>query len=160
MWTRSLNNATPLELLTKEKPDLSNVHIWGSQVWVHNTSGSKLDGRVKEGQWVGFDNKSKAHRIYWEEKRSVTIERSVTFAPEEVTWEVAPLEEKFDETETFEEPEERLEEPNASEELPPTYTVQGSGQAQLARGSTRPDPDRARVGPEFWRSGPARMGSR
>ena len=91
-------------------------------------SGSKLDGRVKEGRWIGFDNESKAHRIYWEEKRSVTIERSVTFAPEEVTWEVAPLEEKFDETETFEEPEERLDEPNASEELPPTSPIQKSMQ--------------------------------
>ena len=52
----------------------------------------------------------------------------MTFAPEEVTWEVAPLEEKFDETETFEEPEERLEEPNASEELPPTSPIQKSMQ--------------------------------
>ena len=82
---------------------------------------------MKEGRWVGFDDESKAHHIYWEEKRSVTIERSVTFAPEEVTWEVAPLE-KFDETETFEEPEERLEEPNASEELPPTSPIQKSMQ--------------------------------
>jgi len=39
----------------------------------------------------------------------------MTFAPEEVTWEVAPLEGRFDETKTFEEPEERLEELNASE---------------------------------------------
>ena len=90
-----------------------------------------MDGRVKEGRWVGFDNESKAHRIYWEEKRSVTIERSVKFAPEEVTWEVAPLEGKFDETETFEEPEERSEELNASEEkLPPTSPTQKSVQSE------------------------------
>jgi hypothetical protein len=30
----------------------------------------------------------------------------------------------------------------------------------LARGPTRPDPRRARVGPEFWWSGPAPIGSR
>jgi len=59
------------------------------------------------------------------------IERSVKFAPEEVTWEVAPLEGKFDETETFEEPEERSEELNASEEkLPPTSPTQKSVQSE------------------------------
>jgi len=139
-WTRSLDNATPLELLTKEKPDLSNIHTWGSRVWVHDTSGSKLDGRVKEGRWVGFDNESKAHRIYWEEKRSVTMERSVKFAPEEVTWEVALLEGKFDETETFEEPEERLEEPNASKELLPTSPIQKSMQPIEPSEASQPAP--------------------
>ena len=36
------------------------------------------------------------------------------------------------------------------------YTVHGQGQALLAR----PDPMRARVGQEFWRAGPALIGSR
>ena len=35
-----------------------------------------------------------------------------------------------------------------------TYTVQRQGLAQLAWGLTQPDPNRARVGPEFWCSGP------
>jgi len=48
------------------------------------TSGSQLDGRAKKGWWIGFDQESKGHRIYWPEKRSVTVERSVTFIPEEV----------------------------------------------------------------------------
>ncbi|PPQ72971.1 hypothetical protein CVT26_014516, partial [Gymnopilus dilepis] len=47
-------------------------------------SGSKLDGRAKEGHWVGFDEESRGHRVYWAEKRSVTVERSVRFVPEEV----------------------------------------------------------------------------
>jgi hypothetical protein len=40
------------------------------------------------------------------------------------------------------------------------YTVQGQGLAPIGPGSTRPDPNRARVGPDFWRLGPALMGSR
>ena len=28
------------------------------EVWVHDKSGLKLDGRAKEGWWVGFDNES------------------------------------------------------------------------------------------------------
>ena len=43
-WTKSLPNATPHEILTGKKPDLSNIHPWGTRVWVHDTSGSKLNG--------------------------------------------------------------------------------------------------------------------
>jgi len=62
-WTRALSDTTPHEIMTGEKPDLSNVPIWGSKVRVHDTSGSKLDGRSKIGLWVGFDRESDAHRI-------------------------------------------------------------------------------------------------
>ena len=51
---------------------------------MHDKGGSKLDGRAKEGRWVGFDDESKAHQIYWAEKRSVTVERSVRFVQDEV----------------------------------------------------------------------------
>ena len=40
------------------------------------------------------------------------------------------------------------------------YTVQGQGLAPIGLGSTRPDPNRARVRPDFWCLGPALMGSR
>jgi len=101
-WTKSLPDSTPHKSLTGKKPDLSNIHPWGTQVWVHDTSSSKLDSRAKEGRWIGFDQESKCHRIYWPEKRSVTVERSVTFIPEEVDVRIgnAPVEgemEDFDE---------------------------------------------------------------
>jgi len=79
MWTRSLDNTTPFKLLYGVKPNLSNMHVWGSRVWVHDKNGMKLDSRAKEGRWVGFDEESKGNQIYWTEKRSVTVERSVTF---------------------------------------------------------------------------------
>jgi len=85
-------------VLTGSKPDISNLRTWGQKVWVHDTKGTKLDGRAKEGYWVGIDEESRAHRIYWPGKRSVTVERSVRFIPEEVH---VPLEgkdmEEFDE---------------------------------------------------------------
>ena len=40
------------------------------------------------------------------------------------------------------------------------YTVQGQGLALLALGLARPNPKRARVGPEFYWAGPALIGSR
>ena len=99
-WTRALKGTTPFEVLTGSKSDLSNVHPWGCHVWVHDDSGSKLDGRAKEGRWVGLDEESHGHRIYWAAKRSVTVERSVKFVPDEVSvGENIPLEgeEKLDE---------------------------------------------------------------
>ena len=44
---------------------------------MHTTGGTKLDGRSKVGKWVGFDEVSNGHRIYWPNKRSVTVERSI-----------------------------------------------------------------------------------
>jgi hypothetical protein len=101
-WTRASPNATPHEILTGKKPDLSNIHPWGARVWVHDAKGSKLDGRAKERRWVGFDEESRGHCIYWEARRSVTIKRSVTFVPTEVDVQIgtAPVEgerEDFDE---------------------------------------------------------------
>src|SRR5271168_4080811 len=52
----------------------------GCRVRVHDTSGSKLDGRSKVGRWMGLDDETgDGHRIYWPEKRLVTVERSVKF---------------------------------------------------------------------------------
>jgi hypothetical protein len=63
-WNKSLPESTPYEIVTGKKPDLSTIHPWGTRVFVHDTSGSKLDGRAKEGRWIGFDEESKGHRIY------------------------------------------------------------------------------------------------
>jgi len=79
-WTRALGDTTPFEILTKKKPNLANLHPWGCCVRVHDTSGSKLDGRSKIGWWMGFDEETgNGHRVYWAEKRSITVERSVKF---------------------------------------------------------------------------------
>jgi reverse transcriptase-like protein len=94
-WTRTIGDTTPFELLYKEKPNVGNLHPWGCKVRVHNTSGSKLDGRSSIGRWMGFDAETRdGHRIYWPERRTVTVERSVkfNFEFEEVVVGVLPLE--------------------------------------------------------------------
>ncbi|KAA1465881.1 hypothetical protein DENSPDRAFT_758247, partial [Dentipellis sp. KUC8613] len=74
---------TPYERVYREKPDLSGLPEWGQKVWVHNGTGSKLDGRAVEGRWVGFNKDSMhAHRIYWPHKNSITVERDVKFSPD------------------------------------------------------------------------------
>ena len=82
------------------------MNVWGSRVWVHSDRGTKLDGRAKKGRWVGFDDESKGHRIYWEGKWSVTVKWSVRFVPNEVSggWDM-PLEGELEDFEEQEPPE-------------------------------------------------------
>ena len=83
-WTRALGDTTPFKILTKKKPNLANLHPWGCCVRVHDTSGSKLDGRLKIGQWMGFDEETgNGHCVYWAEKQSIThCWHWVVFPPE------------------------------------------------------------------------------
>ena len=83
--TRALpDGKTPYEMLYGKKPNLAGLREWGAKVWVHDNSGSKLDGRSRIGRWVGFDEASNAHRIYWPDKHSVTVERSIKFDDDDI----------------------------------------------------------------------------
>lgn len=63
--TRALpDGRTPYEMLYNKRPDLGHLREWGSRVMVHAPEGSK--------------------RVYWPEKRSVTVERSVKFGNNDV----------------------------------------------------------------------------
>jgi transposase InsO family protein len=84
--TRVLGNVTPFERLNGQKPNLAAVPEWGLPVWVHNNGGSKLDGRGIVGRWVGFDTDSThAHRIYWPQKGTVTVEQNIRLTVPTVT---------------------------------------------------------------------------
>src|SRR5882757_27707 len=80
--TKALDGGTPLEAATGVKPDLSRVRVWGSRVLVRVEGGSKLGGRVVEGRWVGIDEASaNGCRVYWPDRRTVTVGRSVYWDP-------------------------------------------------------------------------------
>lgn len=70
---------TPIQMSTGDCPDLSNVRQWGHKVWVKRTQSPKLGSKVVKGRFIGFDEESKGYRIYWEDKRSVTVESNVYF---------------------------------------------------------------------------------
>jgi Reverse transcriptase (RNA-dependent DNA polymerase) len=78
---KALPNKTPFEAATDRKPDLSPVRKWGSVVWVHDPTGSKLDPRAREGRWMGVDEQSKGARMYWPSRRTVSIERNLYYSP-------------------------------------------------------------------------------
>ena len=78
-------------MLYHKKPSLKNVHEWGSQVWVHTLDGTKLDGRWKIGRWIGFEEISNGHQIYWPDKHSVTIECSIKFVNDKAVFLSNPI---------------------------------------------------------------------
>ena len=101
-------------------------------MWVHDTAGTKLDGRMKEGRWVGFDEESKAHHIYYPRKWLVGVERSIVFAPEDVEVVLDGLalegeDDKLDEQEEVEEEQvkgkERAKETEEAENEHPTLPI-------------------------------------
>ena len=48
MATHALpNGKTPYEMLYSKKLNLAGLRKWGMKVWVHNASGTKLDGRPR-----------------------------------------------------------------------------------------------------------------
>jgi hypothetical protein len=50
--TRALNGKTFYKWFYGTKPNLQNLLEFGSKVWVHTTSGSKLNERSVIGQWL------------------------------------------------------------------------------------------------------------
>jgi hypothetical protein len=60
---------------------LHEIREWGERVLVHTESGDKLSSRAIEGHWIGIDTRSKGARIYWPDKRNVTIERNIHYLP-------------------------------------------------------------------------------
>jgi hypothetical protein len=47
---------------------------WGEKVWVRIEGGNKLGGHVREGRWLGLDERSKGIRVYWPDTKTVSIE--------------------------------------------------------------------------------------
>ena len=79
MTTKAVDGMTPYEAAFGKKLNLSGVREWGDKVWVRVEAGDKLGGRVKEGRWMGIDEQSKGVRVYWPDKRNVTIERNIYY---------------------------------------------------------------------------------
>jgi hypothetical protein len=72
MPTIALDEQTLFEAFFGKKPNLEGLREFGTKVWVHDVNGSKLDGRSTIGHWVGFDEESSGHRIYWPERHCET----------------------------------------------------------------------------------------
>ena len=70
---------TLYEMLYQRKPTLKGVHEWGEKIWVHVTGNNKLQARGVPARWLGYNEETNAHRVYWPEKKTVSVERSIKF---------------------------------------------------------------------------------
>jgi hypothetical protein len=75
----TLNGKTPYETKDKKKPNLGGIQEFGAAAYVKDLKAGKLDARAKKGWFIGYNSESKGYRIYWPEKRSVTIKQNVVF---------------------------------------------------------------------------------
>jgi hypothetical protein len=80
--TRALNGLTPEEAFTGEKPDISHLQEFGSDVWVLTQATNKrgkLDGKAKKSTFVGYNEGPAAIRYYDATQRQVRESRNYAF---------------------------------------------------------------------------------
>ena len=73
MPAHALNGKTPYEMGHKKKPNPCGIQEFGVAAYVKDLNAGKLDARAKKGRFVRYDSESKGYRIYWPEKRSITV---------------------------------------------------------------------------------------
>ena len=79
-----MENMTPEECFSGKKPEVSHFRIFGSLTYSHVPSEkrTKLEPTVEMGIFVGYDETSKAFRIYLPSHRKVVARRDVKFEEE------------------------------------------------------------------------------
>lgn len=109
-----LNGKTPWEIFTGEKPDVSFLHIYGSDAYSHieDQIRGKFDKKSKKLVFVGYEPGSKAYRLWERDTKNVYVRCNVKIV------EPCPMAvvEFIDEDEDAEQPETEPEE--QEEDLP------------------------------------------
>ena len=70
---------TRYEVLSGFKPDVSNMHVFGSVCYAYVQDAKKLEPRSKEGLFVGYDKRSPAYLVYYPQSMKVERVRCVKF---------------------------------------------------------------------------------
>ena len=82
--TRALNDKTPYEAWTGQKPNVSHLREFGASVWIYDEGDTgKLLPRANKHIFVGFQEGPKAVRYYDAGKRSIKISRNYRFSEAE-----------------------------------------------------------------------------
>jgi len=77
----TIYNFTPYELFYGERPDLSNLRVFGSRCIAHNLDPKKkkLDPRGREGIFVGYSDMAHGYVIYLPQEKKIILSRTVKF---------------------------------------------------------------------------------
>ena len=76
-----LGSKTPEEAFTGKKPEVGHFRIFGCLTYSHVPSEKriKLEPTVEKGIFVGYDETSKAYRIYIPALRKIVVRQDVRF---------------------------------------------------------------------------------
>lgn len=82
--SKSLNQGTPYEVWTDEKPNIEHLRVFGSKVYVADNvpNKGKFQLRATEGIFLGYSNESKAYRVWIPSIKKIRISRDVKFFDE------------------------------------------------------------------------------
>ena len=72
-------NATPYEVFTGRKPNLNNMHIFGSTCYMYVQDKKKLDNRAEKCRFIGYDYCSPSYIVYFPGKHQIKKARCVEF---------------------------------------------------------------------------------
>ena len=77
----ALGRKTPEEVFTGTRPDVSNLRIFGNVYYchIHVDTRKKLDPSREKGLLVGYNETSKAYRVYIFSRKSIIVIRDVQF---------------------------------------------------------------------------------
>ena len=70
---------TPFEAVTDLRPNISNMHSFGTQCFAYVDKKKKLDDRSEEGIFVGYDRGSPAYLVYFSDANKIKKVRCVRF---------------------------------------------------------------------------------
>ena len=78
---RVLDNNNPKEDFSLEKPEVNNLRIFGYLVYKHipKEKRNNMDPSGRKGIFVGYNDTSKAYRIYFPRFKKIDLGRDVTF---------------------------------------------------------------------------------
>jgi hypothetical protein len=115
---RILKEMTPEEAFSGKKPNVEDLRIFGCPVYSHipKDKRNKLEPSGKKGIFVGYNDSSKAYRIYIPEQQKIEVNRDVTFN-EKMAFKKS-IEETIEEEEIEELNKESIENENDENELP------------------------------------------
>ena len=59
------------------KPDLRDIHAWGTKGYVMVEGHSKLKPQANPAFFIGYDKESKGYCMYWPNKHTVSTEQNI-----------------------------------------------------------------------------------
>ena len=79
-----LKDKTLEEFFTGSKPEVGYLRIFGCPIYIHvpKEKRTKMEPSVNMGVFVGYNESSKAYRIYVLGQRQIEVSRDVTFHEE------------------------------------------------------------------------------